>query len=89
MGRGTIWVGTNTGLIKVTRDEGKTWDDASIPNLPYAARALISSIDASHTEAGGAYVAVDASRSGDYAPYIYRTHDFGKTLDAHHAAACR
>jgi photosystem II stability/assembly factor-like uncharacterized protein len=79
LGHGTIWAGTNTGLIKVTRDEGKTWDDASIPNLPYAARALISSIDASHTEAGGAYVAVDASRSGDYTPYIYRTRDFGKS----------
>ena len=79
VGRGTIWAGTNTGLIKVTRDEGKSWDDVSIPNLPYAARALISSIDASHTEAGGAYVAVDVSRAGDYTPYLYRTHDFGKT----------
>jgi photosystem II stability/assembly factor-like uncharacterized protein len=79
VGRGTIWAGTNTGLIKVTRDEGKTWDDVSIPNLPYAARALISSIDASHTEAGGAYVALDVSRAGDYTPYLYRTHDFGKT----------
>ncbi len=79
VGRGTIWAGTNTGLIKVTKDEGKTWEDVSIPNLPFAARALISSIDASHTDAGGAYVAVDVSRSGDYTPYLYRTHDFGKT----------
>jgi photosystem II stability/assembly factor-like uncharacterized protein len=79
VGRGTIWVGTNTGVIKVTKDEGKTWDDVSIPNLPFAARALISIIDASHTDPGGAYVAVDASRSGDYSPYFYRTHDFGKT----------
>jgi photosystem II stability/assembly factor-like uncharacterized protein len=79
VGRGTIWVGTNTGLIKVTKDDGKTWDDVSIPNLPFAARALISIVDASHTDAGGAYVAVDVSRSGDYTPYFYRTHDFGKT----------
>ncbi|HEV8409876.1 MAG TPA: hypothetical protein VGQ30_05160 [Gemmatimonadaceae bacterium] len=79
VGRGTIWVGTNTGVIKVTKDEGKTWDDVSIPNLPFAPRALISIIDASHTDAGGAYVAVDESRSGDYSPYFYRTHDFGKT----------
>jgi photosystem II stability/assembly factor-like uncharacterized protein len=79
VGRGTIWAGTNTGLIKVTRDEGKTWDDVSIPNLPFPARALISIIDASHTDAGGAYVAVDVSRAGDYTPYFYRTHDFGKT----------
>ena len=79
VGRGTIWVGTNNGLIKVTRDEGKTWEDVTIPNLPYPARALISIIDASHTDAGGAYVAVDVSRGGDNTPYLYRTHDFGKT----------
>ncbi len=79
VGRGTIWAGTSSGLIKVTKDEGATWEDASIPNLPYAARALISSIDASHTDAGGAYAAVTLSSSGDHAPYFYRTHDFGKT----------
>ena len=39
----------------------------------------MSIIDASHTDAGGAYVAVDLSRAGDYTPYLYRTHDFGKT----------
>ncbi len=77
--RGTIWAGTSNGLIKVTRDEGKTWDDVTIPNLPFPARALISIIDASHTDAGGAYVAVDVSRSGDYTPYFFRTHDYGKT----------
>ena len=79
VGRGTIWAGTNNGLIKVTKDDGKTWEDVSIPNLPFAARALVSSIGASHTDAGGAYVAVDVSRSGDYTPYLYRTHDYGKS----------
>ena len=79
VGAGTIWVGTNNGLIKVTRDEGKTWEDASIPNLPNPSRALISSIDASHNEAGEAYVAIDYHTVGDYAPYIYRTKDYGKT----------
>ena len=79
IGRGTIWVGTSNGLIKVTRDDGKTWADATIPNLPFGPRALISIIDASHTDAGGAYVAVDLSRAGDYTPYLFRTHDFGKT----------
>jgi photosystem II stability/assembly factor-like uncharacterized protein len=79
VGTGTIWAGTSNGLIKVTRDHGKSWEDATIPNLPYGPRALISSIDASHTDAGGAYVAVDLSRAGDYTPYFYRTHDFGKT----------
>ena len=77
--KGTMWVGTNNGLIKLTRDGGKTWDDVSIPNLPYPTRALIEMVDASHFEAGTAYAAVDLLRTGDYAPYIYRTRDFGKT----------
>jgi hypothetical protein len=76
---GTIWVGTNNGLIKLTRDEGKSWQDVSIPDLPNPARALISSIDASHNDAAEAYVAVDEHTTGDYAPHVYRTRDFGKT----------
>ncbi|HEX6964425.1 MAG TPA: hypothetical protein VF166_01425 [Gemmatimonadaceae bacterium] len=76
---GTIWVGTNNGLIHVTRDNGKTWRDVSIAGLPNAARADISTIDASHTDAATAYVAIDYHTTGDYAPYFYRTHDYGKT----------
>lgn len=76
---GTIWVGTNNGLIKVTRDHGATWQDASIADLPNRARADISSVDASHQDAATAYVAVDYHSIGDYTPYLYRTHDYGKT----------
>ena len=76
---GTIWVGTNNGLIRVTRDDGKTWADVSIPELPNAARADIQTIDASHASAGAAYVAVDEHNVGDYTPYFYRTRDYGKT----------
>jgi photosystem II stability/assembly factor-like uncharacterized protein len=77
--KGVIWVGTNNGLIKVTKDGGTTWDDVSIPNLPYATRALIEMVDASHFEAGTAYAAVDLLRTGDYNPYLFRTRDYGKT----------
>jgi photosystem II stability/assembly factor-like uncharacterized protein len=77
--RGTIWVGTSNGLIKVTKDEGKTWSDASIPGLPDSAHALISTIEASHTDPATAYAAVDLHGVGDYTPYFYRTHDYGKT----------
>jgi photosystem II stability/assembly factor-like uncharacterized protein len=76
---GVIWVGTNNGLIKVTRDEGKTWTDASIPGLPNAARALVSGLDASPHNAGTAYAAIDLHTTGDYNPYLYRTRDYGKT----------
>ncbi|HEY2374732.1 MAG TPA: hypothetical protein VGH98_02045 [Gemmatimonadaceae bacterium] len=76
---GTIWVGTSNGLVKLTRDEGKTWQDVTIPGLPNPTRANVSSIDASHNDAGEAYVAIEYHTTGDYAPYVYRTRDFGKT----------
>src|SRR6266487_473361 len=78
-GRGVIWVGTNNGLIKVTRDEGKTWTDVSIPNLPVPGRGDILAIDASHFDPAAAYVAIDFHVTGDYKPYCFRTHDYGKT----------
>ena len=78
--RGVIWVGTNNGLIKFTADEGKTWEDVSIPNLPgVTGRADVLAIDASHFDAGAAYAAVDLHTQGDYTPYFYRTRDAGKT----------
>ena len=77
--RGVIWVGTNNGLVKMTRDNGKTWTDVTVPGLPDADRADISAIDASPTDAASAYVAIDLHGAGDYAPYFYRTTDYGKT----------
>ena len=80
--RGTIWIGTDNGLIKLTRNDGVTWEDVSIPNLPFASRAVMSSLEASHFSAGTAYVAVDIHRTGEYAPHFYRTRDYGKTWSA-------
>jgi photosystem II stability/assembly factor-like uncharacterized protein len=76
---GVIWVGTNNGLIKVTKDHGVTWTDVTIPDLPNPTRADISTIDASHHDAGEAYVAIDYHTVGEYAPFFYRTKDYGKT----------
>ena len=76
---GIIWIGTNNGLIKLTRDHGTTWSDVTIPDLPNRARADISTIDASHQDSAAAYVAIDYHTTGEYHPYFYRTHDFGKT----------
>ena len=76
---GVIWAGTDNGLIKRTANGGTTWEDVSIPNLPFPTRAVMSSIDASHFDAATAYVAVDIHRTGEYAPHFFRTHDAGKT----------
>ncbi|MGH9407909.1 MAG: WD40/YVTN/BNR-like repeat-containing protein, partial [Vicinamibacterales bacterium] len=72
-----IWIGTDDGLIQVTSDGGKTWKDVTPPAVkPWA---KISMMDASHTDALGAYAAVNTIRLDDMRPHIYRTHDGGKT----------
>jgi photosystem II stability/assembly factor-like uncharacterized protein len=68
---GVMWVGTSTGLVHVTRDGGKTWNNVTPPKLPLGA---INVIDASHANAGTAYVAL---LSRDNRPHLYRTADFG------------
>ncbi|CAN5912625.1 hypothetical protein BH11GEM1_BH11GEM1_02140 [soil metagenome] len=75
---GTIWVGTGNGLVKLTRNSGKTWEDATIPGLPNPSRAEVN-IESSHFDAGSAYASVDLHRTGDYQPYLFRTRDFGRT----------
>jgi photosystem II stability/assembly factor-like uncharacterized protein len=75
---GTIWVSTNNGFIHLTRDHGATWKDVSIPDLPTPTKAMVE-IDASHHDAGTAYVAIDYHVTGDHAPWLFRTRDYGKT----------
>jgi photosystem II stability/assembly factor-like uncharacterized protein len=73
----TIWVGTDDGLIHVTRDGGKIWKNVTPPELkPWA---KVSLMDASHTDPSTAYAAVNTFRLDDLRPHIYRTKDGGKT----------
>lgn len=74
---GQIWAGTDSGLVHLTRDNGKTWSNVTPSGLSDWSK--ISIIDASHFDAGTAYAAVDRHRLDDLGPYIYRTHDFGKS----------
>ncbi|MEJ2216991.1 MAG: hypothetical protein P8099_10285 [Gemmatimonadota bacterium] len=76
---GLIWVGTDNGLVQMTRDGGKTWTDVSIPDLPDSSLSDVSAIDASHQDPAEAYVAIDAHMAGDGTPYLYRTRDYGRT----------
>jgi photosystem II stability/assembly factor-like uncharacterized protein len=75
--RGTIWTGSDDGLVYVTRDEGKRWTKVTPPGMPDLGR--VSLIDASPHKAGAAYVAVKNYLQEDRAPHIFRTEDFGKT----------
>jgi photosystem II stability/assembly factor-like uncharacterized protein len=76
---GVIWVGTDDGNVQVTQDGGKTWKNVvgAIKGLP--ANSWIPAIEASHFDAGTAYVAVDRHREDDYSPYAFVTTDYGQT----------
>jgi photosystem II stability/assembly factor-like uncharacterized protein len=72
-----IWAGTDDGLIHVTTDGGKSWNNVTPPELkPWA---KVSMIDASHTDPLTAYAAINTFRLDDLRPHIYRTRDGGKT----------
>jgi len=72
-----IWAGSDDGVVHVTRDGGKNWADVTPKDLPEFGR--VSIIDASAFDAGTAYMAVKKPLLEDFAPYLYRTHDFGRT----------
>src|SRR5262249_24928320 len=72
-----IWVGSDSGLIHLTRDGGKTWRNVTPPELN--AWSKISQIEASHFDPAVAWASVDRHRREDYKPYVYRTRDFGRT----------
>jgi photosystem II stability/assembly factor-like uncharacterized protein len=73
----TVWAGTDDGLIYVTRDDGKNWQNITPP--PMTPWSKVSQIEAGHFDAETAYASVDRHRIADLKPYIYRTHDGGKT----------
>src|SRR6266567_1486052 len=76
---GVIWIATNTGIIQVSRNHGKSWSDVTIPGIEIGRRPIFPSVEASPFDAGTAYAALDAHYRGDDAPSIYRKRDYGKT----------
>jgi len=77
--QGLLWVGTDDGVVQLTRDGGKTWTSfrGKIPGLPSG--CWIPQIKASAHNAGEAFVVANDYRRGDMKPYIFRTTDYGKT----------
>jgi photosystem II stability/assembly factor-like uncharacterized protein len=74
---GTIWIGTDNGLVQLTNNDGQTWNEVSPKGLP--PWSMISLIDASPHDAATAYAAIDRHQMDDITPHIYKTHDSGKT----------
>ena len=76
--KGVLWTGSDDGLIHVSTDNGKTWANRSIPNLP--ANGFVRGLEASPHDAGTAYVAITRyNTANDVAPYVYKTSDYGET----------
>ena len=74
---GTIWAGSDDGLVHITRDNAKTWQSVTPKGIPEWIQ--INSIEISPHEKGGAYVAATMYKHDDFRPYLYRTADYGKT----------
>jgi photosystem II stability/assembly factor-like uncharacterized protein len=73
----TIWAGTDDGYIWLTRDGGKNWKNVTPPEVtPWS---KVTQISASHFDDSTAYASVSRFRINDMHPYIYRTHDAGKS----------
>ncbi|HTJ23190.1 MAG TPA: hypothetical protein VL383_12385 [Gemmatimonadaceae bacterium] len=86
---GVVWAGTDDGNLQMSRDGGLTFTEVgkNLPGLPRNALTgdnlyWISRIDASHFDPGTAYVSVDGHRSDDLHPYVFVTHDYGKTFQS-------
>jgi len=76
---GLIWVGSDDGLVHVTRDGGKTWTNVTknVGGIPEW--GTVSIIEPSPFDAGGAYLVVDNHRLDDMRPYLWKTSDYGRT----------
>jgi len=74
-----IWAGTDDGQLHLTKDGGKTWTNLTknLKQLPH--EAWIAQIKASRFEAGTAWVVANNYRKGDYAPYLFKTEDYGQS----------
>jgi len=75
--KGLIWVGTDDGLIQLTRDGGKNWSNVTPKDMPEWSR--ISLVEASPHDPATAYIAVDRHQFDELKPYIYKTSDYGST----------
>ena len=76
---GVIWVGSDDGLIHITKDGGESWENITPPNKLSPELNMINSIDPSPFKKGKAYVAATSYKFGDYTPYLYKTEDYGKS----------
>ncbi len=74
---GLLWVGSDDGLIHITKDGGKNWENVTPTAMPEW--NMINSIEPSAFDEGTCYVAATRYKLGDFKPYLYKTTDYGKS----------
>lgn len=74
---GLLWVGSDDGLIHITRNGGESWENVTPAGMPEW--MMINSIEPSYFDEGTCYVAGTRYKLGDFSPYLYKTTDYGKT----------
>lgn len=74
---GLLWVGSDDGLIHITKNGGQTWENITPPNLPEW--SMINSVEPSAFNEGTCYIAATRYKMGDFEPYLYKTEDYGKS----------
>ena len=72
----TIYVGTDDGLVQLTRDGGKSWTNVTPAGVPVG---LVNNIEVSPHDPGTVYIAFRMDRHGDYAPYAFKSADYGRS----------
>lgn len=76
-----IWVGTDDGNVQVSKDGGSHWTEVSQNIIDLPTGSYVSRVEASNNSRGTAYVTFDRHREGDWAPYVYRTEDYGQSWE--------
>ncbi len=72
-----LWTGSDDGLVHVSKDGGKNWDNVTPKGIPAA--IMWNRLEADPFKKGAAYIAGTRYKSDDYSPYLYKTEDYGKT----------
>jgi len=72
----TIWIGTDDGLVQLTRDSGRTWNDVTPPGV---GEAMVNAIEVSPHNPASAYVVISRYKFNDFTPHVFKTTDYGKS----------
>lgn len=74
--KGVLWAGADDGLVHISRNNGKSWEEITPSGMP---EAMVSIIEPSTYDAGTAYMAVNRYKFGDFTPMLYKTDNYGNS----------